>query len=221
MMQSTDNALAPLEFILRIATGFILLILLGQVLLALSGGSVLASHSTACVNAPIQAMTSTDGKHLTKVQALGSGDMLKPGMDATATTVRLCDSSPSGWQRIWAALSRWSPLAYASGFLFGAWRVTRTARRKGLFSPDTALGILRLGLYVLLGGFATWLTKMWADQQLMLSMAHTNSGGTFFSAFYFFFHLSWAVLFAGFGLLTVGRVMAQSVPMQREIDATV
>ena len=36
-----------------------------------------------------------------------------------------------------------------------------------------------------------------------------------------FFHLSWTTLFAGFGLLTIGRVMAQSVRMQREIDATV
>ena len=36
-----------------------------------------------------------------------------------------------------------------------------------------------------------------------------------------FFHLSWAILFAGFGLLTIGRVMAQSVRLQREVDATV
>jgi hypothetical protein len=222
MEQSTVNALAPLEFILRVATGLILLVLLGQVILAVNGGSVVGSDGEVCVNAPIQAMTGTDGKHLAKVQAPGSGDMLKPGMEATATSVWLCDSSPSAWQQVWAGLSRWSPLGYASGFLFGAWRVTRTAHRQGLFSPHTALGTLRLGLYVLLGGLALWLMKMWADHQLMLSMAHTNAGNTILSSsFYFFFHMSWAVLFAGFGLLTVGRVMAQSVAMQREIDATV
>jgi hypothetical protein len=221
MNHSTVNALAPLEFILRIATGLILLLLIVQVLIAFNGGSAAGTDHIVCVDAPIQAMTSTDGKHLTKVQAFGSGDMLKPGMDATATMVRLCDSSPSARQQVWAALSRWSPLAYALGFLFGAWRVTRTAHRRGLFSPDTALGTLQMGLYVLLGALAMWLLKMWADQQLMLSMAHTQSGSSISACFYFFFHMSWAVLFAGFGLLTVGRVMAQSVAMQREIDATV
>ena len=30
-----------------------------------------------------------------------------------------------------------------------------------------------------------------------------------------------AVIFAGFGLLTMGRVMAQTVPMRAELDATV
>jgi hypothetical protein len=217
MKQSTANALAPLEFILQVATGLILLVLVGQVLLTLSGGSVLGDEGAVCVDAPIHATTGTDGKRLATVQALGSGNMLKKGVDATATMVRLCDTTPSAWQQIWAGLSRWSPLAYASGFLFGAWRVTRRARRQGLFSPDTALGTLRLGLYVLLGVLAMWLTKMWADNQLMLSMAHTHVSQTWVS----FVHVSWAVLFAGFGLLTVGRVMAQSVAMQREIDATV
>jgi hypothetical protein len=41
------------------------------------------------------------------------------------------------------------------------------------------------------------------------------------NAMFGFFHLSWSTLIGGFGLLTVGRVMAQSVRMQREIDATV
>ena len=217
MKQSTANALAPLEFILRVATGLILLVLVGQLLLALSGDQATGKDGAVCVDSPVDAITATHGQRLTKVQSLGSGNMLKPGVQATATTVRLCDISPSAWQQIWANLSRWSPLAYASGFLFGTWRVTRTAHRQGLFSPDTALGTLRLGLYVLLGAVAMWLTEMWADNQLMLSMAHTHTTGTWL----YFFHGSWPVLFAGFGLLTIGRLMAQSVAMQREIDATV
>jgi hypothetical protein len=217
MKQSTVNALAPVEFILRVATGLMLLVLAGQVILALNGASLAGEADSVCVDAPIGAMTGTDGEHLATVQSLGSGNMLKPGIEATATTVHLCDPSPSGWQQLWTGLSQWSPLAYAFGFLLGAWRVTRTARRKGLFSPDAALGTLRLGLYVLLGAVALWLTRMWADNQLMLSMAHTHHTDTWF----FFLHVSWPILFAGFGLLTVGRVMAQSVAMQREIDATV
>jgi hypothetical protein len=217
MKPSTVNALAPLDFIVRVAIGLMLLVVAGQVHMALSGGPVAGSEKVVCVDAPVDAMTGTDGVHLATVRSPGSGDVLKPGTDATATTVRLCDSSPSGWQHVWDGLARWSPLAYVAGFLFGAWRISRTARRKGLFSPDTALATLRLGLYVLLGAVAVWLTQMWAVNQLMLSMAHTHDTGTSF----YFLHVSWAVLFAGFGLLTVGRVMARSVAMQREIDATI
>src|SRR3954447_16759800 len=94
MKQSTANALAPLEFILRVATGLILLVLVGQFLIALSGGQATGKDGAVCVDSPVDAMTATHGQRLAKVQPLRSGTMLKPGVEATATTVRLCDSSP-------------------------------------------------------------------------------------------------------------------------------
>ena len=87
----------------------------------------------------------------------------------------------------------------------------------GLFSPHVALGIGRLGLYVLLGALAVTLVEMWASYRVVATMVD----GVNASHALAFFHLSWAILFAGFGLLTFGRVMAQSVDMQRELDATV
>jgi hypothetical protein len=38
---------------------------------------------------------------------------------------------------------------------------------------------------------------------------------------YAYGNISWTVIIAAFGLQAMGRVMAQTVPMQAEIDATV
>jgi hypothetical protein len=217
---SIDNALAPIEFILSVAGSLMILILLLFVPATLFGsGSFLGlgEGDAVCVTAPVTAMTGTSGAEMDRLRSLGSGNMLKPGTQAKATSVELCDPSPSGVQHLWSVLDRLSPLAYAFGFVACAWLLTRTARRHGLFSPDVALRTGHLGLYVLLGGLLVSLTRMWSGNQLMLSMATTHRTGTW----WYFLHFSWAVLFAGFGLLTVGRVMAQSVRMQREIDATV
>jgi len=219
MRPGIDNALAPLEFILRVTIGLVALAALGWLsYFGLSGSSVLHGGESVCVTAPVRAMTGTStGQHLDGVHALGSGNMLRNGAHATATSVELCDDTPSGRQRAWSLVSDASPLCYTAGFLCLAWRLTRSARRRGLFSPHLALSIGHLGLYVLLGALVAGLLRAWADDHLMLSMAATHHTQTWL----FFFHYSWAVLFAGFGLLTVGRVMAQSVRMQREIDTTV
>jgi hypothetical protein len=74
-----------------------------------------------------------------------------------------------------------------------------------------------LGLYVLLGALAVSMLEMWASWRVTVSMVNGVSAGNRLA----FFHLSWAVLFAGFGLLTFGRVMAQSVSMQRDIEGTI
>lgn len=216
MDPSIDNALAPLEFILRVAGGLLLLVLLGTGAAALFGPSMTGGGDGVCVHAPVRAMTATTGERLHRVHSGGS-NVLKPAVEATATTVELCDTSPSRTQHAWSALARFAPLGYAGGFIVCAWLVARSARRHGLFSPHVALGTGRLGLYVLLGAATVSLLRMWADNQLMLSMATTNTS----QSWLFFFHYSWGILFAGFGLLTVGRVMARAVRMQREIDATV
>jgi hypothetical protein len=92
------------------------------------------------------------------------------------------------------------------------------ARRMGLFSPDVALGVLRLGLFVVVGAVVVSCLRTYAEWRVLSTMVE---GVTPTNAMFGFFHLSWSTLIGGFGLLTVGRVMAQSVRMQREIDATV
>jgi len=107
---------------------------------------------------------------------------------------------------------------FAAVFVGYTWWLTRLARRRGLFSPDVALGVLRLGLVVLVGAIVVSCLRSYAEWRVLSTMADEVSRT---NALLGFFRLSWSTLIGGFGLLTVGRVMAQSVRMQREIDATV
>jgi hypothetical protein len=217
MKPSLDNVLAPLEFILRIATGFLLLLLLGTAIASVSGHSLPGEGDAVCVSIPVTAVNATSGQDIRQLRAHGQGNLLKPGIDASATRVELCDDTPSRTQHVRSSLLRMSPFAYTGGFLLCAFFVTRTARRERLFSPDVAIWAGRLGLYVLLGYLILTLVRMWTQVHLMLSMTSSIRS----DPWYDFLDISWPILFAGFGLLTVGRVMAQSVRMQREIDATV
>lgn len=215
---SVDNALAPLEFILSVAITLMLVFnALAIPFLVLGDGSTSflgIGGPSVCVIAPQSSVGAITGVGINDAHVVGA----KPGVSTVAHTISLCDNSPSTAQHAWSTLAVAPDFLYALGFLVIAWYLTRTARRRGLFSPHLALGVGRLGLYVLLGALFAGLLQMWADWHLVRSM---DRGSDDISAALGFFHLSWAVLFAGFGLLTVGRVLAQSVRMQREIDATV
>lgn len=215
------NALAPIEFILRIAAGFLFLILLGTVIAAVAERTLPGEGDAVCVTVPVTAINGTSGNDLGRIadtrQSGERPNLLRPGTDARATSAELCDSSPSRMQHLWSSVLRMSPFAYTGGFLVFAFLVTRAARRHGLFSPNVALGTGRLGLYVLLGYVALSVMRIWTQIELMLSMASTTRS----NLWYYFLDFSWPIAFGGFGLLTLSRVMAQSVRMQREIDATV
>ena len=176
-----------------------------------SGSFLGVGEPEVCVSAPIGALDLNSGGQM-HVHA-GQHE----GVTIRATHAELCDRSPSTTQRVWYAVSAFPEYFYALGFVGFAWMLTRIARRRGLFSPHVALGVGHLGLYVLVGAVAVSLLRMWGEEHLFLTMIDVSSSGLWFP----FFHLSWTTLFAGFGLLTIGRVMAQSVRMQREIDATV
>jgi hypothetical protein len=217
----TDNALAPIEFILRIAAGFLLLVILATAIAAVARLTFPGEGDEVCVTVPFTAINGTSGRHLDRIADLGRSDqrpdLLRPGTDATATSVELCDSSPSRTQHLWSSLLRMTPFAYTGGFLVCAFLVSRAARQHGLFSPHVALGTGRLGLYVLTGYVVMSLIRIWMQIHLMLSMTATIRSGLW----YYFLDFSWPIAFGGFGLLTIGRVLAQSVRMQRDIDATV
>ena len=215
MDRTTTNALAPIEFILSVAiTLMVFFNAIGLPLALLGHGSYFGmGERVVCLTAPQSAVGLIPSRGGINEQHLDVGH----GVSTVAANYTLCDSSPSSWQHLWSALATAPTFFYALGFLSLAWLLTRTARRRGLFSPHVALGVGRLGLYVLLGAILVALVQAWASQRLLATL---REGSTMWDSLGFL-HLSWAVLFAGFGLLTVGRVMAQSVRMQREIDATV
>lgn len=214
-MDDTKNALAPIEFILSVAIALMVFFNVLAVPFAVLGhGSYFdLGEPSVCLQAPQSAVGEISGHGGINSEHLG----VRPGVSSVAASYTLCDSTPSSSQHLWAALTMAPTFFYALGFLTLAWLLTRTARRRGLFSPHVALGVGRLGLFVLLGAIAVSLVQAWASSRLLASM---RDGASLWDGISFV-HLSWAVLFAGFGLLTIGRVMAQSVRMQREIDATV
>jgi hypothetical protein len=214
-MDATKNALAPIEFILGVAIALMVFFnALGLPLALLGRGSYFGlGDLSVCLNAPQSAVGEISAGGGINSQHLD----VRHGVSTVAANYGLCDNSPSSWQHLWSALVMAPTFFYALGFLALAWHLTRTARRRGLFSPHLALAVGRLGMYVLLGAILVALVQAWASERLLATM---RDGTTFWDSLSFV-HLSWAVLFAGFGLLTVGRVMAQSVRMQREIDATV
>jgi hypothetical protein len=210
-----ENALAPLEFILSVAIALMVFFNFLAIPLALFGsGSYFGlGDSGVCLTAPQSAVGEISGHGGINAEHLH----VHPGVSTTAANYILCDNTASSAQHLWSALTMAPTFFYALGFLALAWHLTRTARRFGLFSPHLALGVGRLGLFVLLGALVVMLVESVASWQVLATMRD----GTDVYDSVSFVHLSWAVLFAGFGLLTVGRVMAQSVRMQREIDATV
>jgi hypothetical protein len=211
---SVENALAPLEFIVSVAGTLMLLICL-----AIGVGAVLDRGDLFGIGADEACVTTPDNVLNTGYQSNNPArvDGLRPGVSAIPRQLEICDSSPSASQRLLAFLGTFPPFAFALGFLAYAWWLTRTARRRGLFSPEVALGVLRIGLYVVVGAVLVALLRSWADWRLLTTMAGSDPG----NAVPGFFHLSWSTLIGGFGLLTVGRVMTESVRMRREIDATV
>jgi hypothetical protein len=211
-----DTTLAPLEFILSVATALMVLALLLVVpATVLGSGSFLGiGDSSVCVVVPQGgAGPVAERGGANSVHVVG----LKPGISSVENQVRLCDFTPSTTQKLWSTVSELPDLCYSLGFLTLAWLLTRAARRRGLFSPQVALGIGRLGLFVLLGSVAMGALRWWAQWQVVSSMADRSGPGRLVGAF----HLHWSTFFIGFGLLTLGRVMSQSVRMQREIDTTV
>jgi len=208
-----DWALAPLAFVVRVVGGLMVAVTLFVVPFVIFGsGSFLGvGADEVCVESPL-AGWSSDGD-------AGMRAVVEParGVSVSATTIRLCDGSPSGGQRTLSLVEQGSGFVYAAGLLLLLSLLLRTARQ-GFFVPRIALAVGRLGLYVLLGGLAAAFLHAWAASRLAATMvdgelAHPGLVATL--------HGLAAPLLAGFGLLTIGRVLVHAVPMQRELDTTV
>ncbi len=215
-MDGTKNALAPLEFIVSVAGSLMLFFLVLSVpLIVFGSGSFLGvGEREVCLVVPSSAVhLDINGTNGARVEGLA------PGGTSYPETVSVCQQQPSTRQRSLSVLVSAPDYLYSLGFVFLTWRLIRLARRRGFFVPDTALGVGRLGLYLLFGALIVAVVQAVASSTLLTTLADPmNSAQTNWMRF---FHLSWAILFAGFGLLTIGRVMAQSVRLQREVDATV
>lgn len=210
------NPLAPLERIIALIGGLMIFFLLAVVSTSLTGsGSVFGfGGQYVCVEAPLGAVSSHGGggdgigrTHLTN---------LATGVTANPSSFSLCTSEPSVRQRVLATLVDLPAFLLTLGFVVITWRLTRRVRRRGLFMPEVAATIARLGVFLFIGEFVVAFIQGLAMQRLVSTMVteHTPYIGGYYQ-------LSWTVIIAAFGLQAMGRVMAMTVPMREEIDATV
>ncbi len=211
------NPLAPLERIIALIGGLMLFGLLVVVPAGLLGsGSAVwgLSASAVCVTAPSGALASESGgpQNLTGAHVR----TLESGVHANATAFDLCTFAPSTRQRLLSTMGSLPEFLFAFGFVVITWRLTRRVRRRGLFMPEVARTLGRLAVYLFVGEFVVAGIQGLATQRLVSTMVteHTDYIGSYYD-------LSWAVIIAAFGLQAMSRVMAMTVPMREEIDATV
>lgn len=212
------NPLAPLERILAVIGVPMILVLLVIVPASLlgSGDQVFGfGGSVVCVDAPYDALLSDTGHGVSNVHVRD----VAPGVHANPSQFDLCANEPSTRQRMLSTLIELPQFLFGLGFVVIAWRLTRRVRKRGLFLPEVAAAIGRLSVFLFFGDFAVAITQALAHQALVSTMvtgSHRNDSlGLMYAAF------SWVVLIAAFGLQAMSRVMALTVPMQDEIDATV
>jgi Protein of unknown function (DUF2975) len=212
---TNQNPLAPLERIIALIGGLIVLGLLLLVPATLLGSGSLFGYgdSVVCVDTPLGGLDSHHGTGVRAVHVRG----LAPGISANATRANLCDNDPSARQRLLLTLTELPQFLFLLGFIATAWRLTRRVRQRGLFMPEVATTLARLGVYLFFGEFVVMAVEAVAAARLVSSMVATTRD----SSWAYHLHFSGAVIIAAFGLQAMSRVMRVAVPMREEIDATV
>lgn len=213
----TRDPLAPLEFVLAFATSLVgVLFLAFTVLIALGNGEF---RSDVCVSIH-QGTAATVSEELGYPRPAEAGSLpaervLPAGTQVRAKTLDVCAEHPTLGQRALSALD-WLPrfllLAVPVGL---GWRLVRLARRQGVFSASVAKWLTILGWWVVVAPVVISLSIL-ATQNWLLDQLLPGGAGQPMDV-----PLSWGTLLTGFGVLTLGRVMARAVAMQDELDTTV
>lgn len=220
----TKDALGPIEFIISLAlalTGALLLV--GVAAMAFGGAH---THATLgvwgdpypCVQVPQSGLdigysSGTGSTTGTFVQGLKSGAHL--GVPDAFT---ICADHMSGTNRALFSVPVLLDVMWSIGFLALTLALIRRARRRGLFTHEVARATTRLGWFIL-GGWAV--VNLCGGVLRAVGISHLASGYSVITGIFANLSWNWAIVIAGFGVISIGRVMQRTVPMQEEIEATV
>lgn len=218
-MSGTPKAidpLRPLDTLIRLLWVGSLLLFVVVPLLALGGSAGDSTEDGFCFE------TSTRGMPLDDTATVTTGvQNLAPGItQTTGSTVALCVQDMGFVDLMLLLVASLASLAWMLGFLWVTRRLLTRARRNGLFTRDVASDLRRLGWFLLAGGFAQALVT---DACWVTVTSHRfTTGYDAVSA------LLWNIgewdlgtAIGGVTVLTLARVMDQTVAMREEIDATV
>lgn len=144
---------------------------------------------------------------------------LRPGVtQGFPDRFRLCQEGMSTTDRALSSIPVLLDLLWTIGFLLLTRRMIKRARAGGLFTDTLATALRRLGWFVLAG----WVVLQAVGATcLVLVTSHLVTDFAPAAAWPAHWHWSWATIIGGFGLLTIARVMRETVPMREEIEATV
>lgn len=209
------NPLRKLETIFAVLGILTLLGLVVSTSEALSGEGELFGFGApwVCAGVPSDALADSHGHGVVG----GRVKELADGARAHASEFDVCVTDPTFRQRSLASLVDLSRYLFFLGFLFMTWRLTRQGRRRGLFTSDLARAVDRLSVYLFFGAFVVMLVRALATQKLVATMLVDPANNDWLR----YAHLSWVVIIAAFGLQAMSRVIAATVPMREELDATV
>ena len=215
--RAAQDPLLPIEVIVRLALSLLCGLTIFSASLAVFVGGVSFGawgSSHPCVEAPQLGLEIMDATSHPAIRNL------RPGVvTGYPASFELCDPQLSGLDRTLGSAPLLLDLLWSVGFLWLTLRLIGTARRGGLFTHEVARGPTRLGWYIL-GG--TVLVNVVGAVLTTMAISHLVIGDyPMVAATLANLHLSWAVVIAGCGVVSVGRVLQQTVPMREEIDATV
>lgn len=151
--------------------------------------------------------------------ALPVGEPLaKPGVFANADGVSLCTRHADAGQHALGVLIGLPGPALLLGALFLLHRVIREAERSGVFGDRVAGRLRVLGWVLLVGQLATMVIKGSATAYFVADVSTLNPGTPWGITYW---QWSWPSLLAGFGALTLARVIRIGARMREDLDGTV
>ena len=219
------EALAPLEFITQALLGLMIAVVIGMALAPLLGARVgigaWGDGGTPCVTASQDGLTirsggiDGDGHPLTAP----SVENLRPGVHVgVAQEYVLCRDDMEPLDEALVSIPVLLHWLWTLGFLGASTALIRRGRRQGLFTEAVARGTRHLGWFVLGGALLVALVG-----GVLTSVEISRLVTDFFvpAAIPGNMHVSWTAVIAGFGILTVGRILGQAVDMHRDLEGTI
>lgn len=216
MAEPTNHAtdpLGPIDFILNVLGTLTITLLLTVTLTSLfgSGSGLGITDDQVCAEASPTVVQGPQQAELLREGTIGDN-----GTWGT-TSVRFCAEDPSATQEVLHLGIPGPGLLFWIGLLVLTKRLTRRGRRDGMFTDHFAHGVGLVGAYLLVGCVVVAAIHAAAQGMLIATLLPDEGAWIGFVGWDF----SFSSLIAGFGLLTVSRVLHQAVAMRDDLDATI
>ncbi|MGH3333189.1 MAG: DUF2975 domain-containing protein [Nocardioidaceae bacterium] len=210
-----QDPLAPFDFIVSLLSGLVGLGLALVVVAALFGsGSVdglSPGHICGTTQPGAVPYYYADGQPTEGIKGLS-----REGRPQV-TELRVCNEEPGLGTRLAAPLGSVGGMLFAAGFLLLCRVVIRAARRAGLFTSAVVKRTRVLGWFLLLGSLTLSAMELVSNGVVVASVVPTVDWTVGLATYDF----PVAPVVAGLAVITFARVLAATLALQAEVDATI